>query len=430
MLVISVLLLLMGLGTVYVHRLPFTATMIYLGIGVLLGPVGWNVLHLHPLGYAWMFHRAAEITVVISLFTVGLKLRLSLGDRRWLPSLVLAFGSMTLTVGLITGIGVLGLGLPLGAAVLLGAILAPTDPVLASDVQLRHAGDRDELRLALSGEAGFNDGTAFPFVMLGLGLLGLHDLGAGGWRWWTIDVAWAITGGLGIGGALGYGTGRLILLLRLRRREAAALDEYLLLGLIGLAYGAAVKLHAYGFLAVFAAGVALRAVERRAGGVAPTEASQLYRPGAHSPDAASDPRLGPAYLAGAFLAFNQQLERILEVGMVLIVGAGLAFVGLPQPAAWFVAVLFLLVRPLAVLPVWWTRQFTRRQFAGVAWFGLRGIGSIYYVMYAVEHGLPPTLAEPLVALTFVTVAASIVVHGVSVTPLLSRPWRSQAKPSE
>lgn len=115
---------------------------------------------------------------------------------------------MIATVGMVTVLGVYGLGLSLGAAVLLGGILGPTDPVLASDVQVASASDRDRLRFALTGEAGLNDGTAFPFVMLGLGLLGHHDLGAFGWRWFAVDVASAITAGIAIGGVLGTAMGR------------------------------------------------------------------------------------------------------------------------------------------------------------------------------------------------------------------------------
>src|SRR5918997_185835 len=115
---------------------------------------------------------------------------------------------MAVTVGLVAVVGVYGLGLPVGAAVLLGAVLAPTDPVLASDVQVADPFDRDRLRFALTGEAGLNDGTAFPFVMLGLGLLGLHDLGELGWRWIVVDVGWASLGGLAVGGLLGTAVGR------------------------------------------------------------------------------------------------------------------------------------------------------------------------------------------------------------------------------
>ena len=144
---------------------------------------------------------------------------------------------------------------------LLGAILAPTDPVLASDVQVANPGDHDRLRFGLTGEGGLNDGTAFPFVMLGLGWLGLHELGEGGWRWWTVDVLWAVAGGLGLGYLLGTLVGRLIIYLRVRHREALGSDEFISLGLIALTYGLALLSLTYGFLAVFAAGLALRRID-------------------------------------------------------------------------------------------------------------------------------------------------------------------------
>ena len=415
-LLIGALLLLMGLGSAYVSRLPVTTAIIYLVVGVALGPLGWDAIHFDLQTDASAFLRAAEVTVVISLFAVGLKLRLPLRDKRWIPAVFMAFVSMTITVGLITLIGVQWLHLSLGAAVLLGGVLAPTDPVLASDVQVAHAGDRNELRLALSGEAGLNDGTAFPFVMLGLGLLGLHDLGASGWRWWAVDVAWATVGGLGVGAALGYCTGRLILYFRKQHREAVSLDEYLILGLIGMSYGLALKLHAYGFLAVFAAGVAVRAVERQLGSEAVKEEEKSLK---GHPTLRQKPELEPAAMAGAMLSFNEQIERILEVGMVLLVGAAIFAVGFAWEALWFAPLLFCVLRPSAVLPVALTRRFTTRQFAGVAWFGIRGIGSIYYLLYAIERGLPEDLATRLAALTLSVVGLSVLIHGFSVTPFLS-----------
>lgn len=416
-LMIGGVLLLMGIAAASVSRLPITPSLVYLGIGVALGPLGWNVAPFDPLVYPDLFYRGAEIAVIISLFTVGLKLRLPLSDRRWAPTLMLAFGSMTLTVGFVTVLAVWGIGLPLGAAVLLGAILAPTDPVLASEVQLKHPGDRDLLRRALSGEGGLNDGTAFPFVMLGLGLLGLHNLGAHAWRWWLIDVAWAIAGGLAIGSMLGFGAGKLIITLRRRQREVVALDGLLLLGLIGVSYGLAITAHSYGFLAVFAAGVAVRAVERRQGGPEYRAVDAALARGATETQLLADPKLAPAFLASGMLSLNAQLEQILEVGMVLIVGAALFWVGVPVVALWFVPLLFLVVRPLAVIPVWWTAKFTRAQMGGIAWFGIRGIGSIYYLMFAIDHGITAEHARILGSVTFTVVAASIVVHGISATPL-------------
>lgn len=160
---------------------------------------------------------------LLSLFTSGMKMRLGLHDRRWFPPPRLALGSMVATVVLITAAGVWLLGLPLGVAVLLGGILAPTDPVLATEVQVDNATDRDQLRFALTGEGGLNDGTAFPVVMLGLGLLGVHDLGALGWRWMVEDVLWATSAGIAIGAVLGTGLGRLVLHLRHRHRHHEAI---------------------------------------------------------------------------------------------------------------------------------------------------------------------------------------------------------------
>src|ERR671912_424271 len=157
-----------------IQRLPLTTALIYLCIGWLLGPEVLGLLALDALNHGALLERLTEIVVIVSLFSVGLKLRVPIRDRRWRTAFVLAFGSMTLTVALVTIAGVYLLGLPVGGAVLLGAVMAPTDPVLASDVQVGDPFDRDPLRFSLTGEAGLNDGTAFPFVMLGLGLLHRH----------------------------------------------------------------------------------------------------------------------------------------------------------------------------------------------------------------------------------------------------------------
>lgn len=409
------LLVLIALASSTIERLPLTTTLLYLGVGVVLGPVGFKAVFFDPIARAPLLERLAELAVIISLFTAGLKLRVSFTDRRWVAPIRLAFVSMALTVGLIAAIGVFGLGLSLGAAVLLGAILAPTDPVLASEVQVENAADRDKLRFSLTGEAGFNDGTAFPFVMLGLGLMGLHEIGDWGWRWLAVDLVWATVGGLAIGTALGTAVGNLVLYLRREHKESFGLDEFLAIGLIGLSYGAAILAHTYGFLAVFAAGLALRAVERRQTGEL---ATVPFPTGRKKEELATHPSKSPAYLAEAVLGFNEQVGRITEVALVLIVGAVVAPRFLSPQALWFVPVLLLLVRPLAVnlglpgLPI------DRQQRAMMSWFGIRGIGSLYYLFHAIGHGLPDDTAHELTALTLSTVAVSVVVHGVSVTPLM------------
>lgn len=175
-LVAGLLFVAMALGGSVLKRLPLTTSLLYLAVGLAIGPHGLALLDAHPVTESAVVERVAEVAMIVSLFTAGLKLRVDWRDPRWGLPIRLAFGSMAVTVGLIALAGVSGLGLSLGEAILLGAILAPTDPVLASDVQVADPRDQDRLRFALTGEAGLNDGTAFPFVMLGLGLLGYHEL--------------------------------------------------------------------------------------------------------------------------------------------------------------------------------------------------------------------------------------------------------------
>lgn len=405
-----------------VQRLPVTPAIVYLVVGAALGPLWANALKVSPIADARWVERGVEFAVIISLFTVGLKLRLPVWSRELLPAICLATISMALTVGLITVTGVFLLGLPWAAALLLGGILAPTDPVLASDVQVRHARDRDKVRLALSVEAGLNDGAAFPFVVLGLALLAGTDVGVGGWRWWAHDVFWAIGAGLVVGWFLGYGLGKLMLRFQMRRKTPVAFGEYLVLGLIAVSYGAALAIDGYGFLAVFAAGVALRAVERQASPSGRKFDRLVEQAGDPTPSSAlaANPHTAPAYFAGALLATNEQVEHLLEMAVVLLTGAMLFVLPIPAAAWGFGLLLFLVIRPLSALPVLATGKFSVGEFAALGWFGIRGVGSIYYVMYALRHGLPSEIAETLVALTLSVVALSIVVHGTSVTPLLRR----------
>ena len=264
--VVGLLFVVMALAGSVLKRLPLSTSMLYLAAGAALGPLGAGLLHVDVYAQSQLWERVTEIAVVVSLFAAGLKLRMPFSDRGWMLPVRLATVSMLVTIGLVSLAGVYLMGLSPGAAILLGAILAPTDPVLASEVQVTDPADGDRLRFGLTGEAGLNDGTAFPFVMLGLGLLGVHDLGANGWRWIAIDLLWAVAAGLATGSVLGTLVGRLVLYLRKTHREAVGLDDFLALGLIALSYGVALLVMGYGFLAVFAAGLALRRIERKAAG--------------------------------------------------------------------------------------------------------------------------------------------------------------------
>lgn len=418
-LVIGVLLMTMALAGSLLKRLPVSASMLYLAVGYGLGTAGWGLMTPDPHRTPVILEGIAEIALLISLFSVGLKLGLPFSSKQWRLPLRLAFVSMALTVAMIAAAACYGLGLPLGAAVLLGGILAPTDPVLAGDVQVAEARDRDRLRFSLSGEGGLNDGAAFPLVMLGLGLLGLHDLGTAGWRWLAIDVVWSLAGGLVVGMVLGTLIGKLVVYLRTRHQEAVGLDEFLALGLVALAYGSAQLVWASGFLAVFAAGLALQRVkEDSATRTAPQDGpAGLQDPAAHLA-VATHPELAGAYMMQAVRGFNTQLERVAEMVVVLMVGAMLPYASSDGSAIAFLVVLFLILRPLSVWLGLAGASVSTEQRLLISWFGIRGIGSIYYLLFALNHGLRGALADRTISLTLMAVAVSIVVHGISVTPLM------------
>lgn len=410
-LLIGALLVTMVLAGTLIGRLPLTGAMVYLALGWLLGPSMADVLRPDPIEHAALLERVAEVALLIALFAVGMQLGVPVRDRRWRLPLRLAFVSMAVTVAMVTVVGVWWVGLPLGAAILLGGILAPTDPVLASGVPAEQGARPDRLGFSLAGEGGLNDGAAFPFVMLGLGLLGAHDLGPALLRWWTVDLLWATLGGTAIGAALGAVTGRLVVHLRSRHGEAGGRDEFLGLGLVAMAYGVAQLCLASGFLSVFAAGLALQRVrERPPAGVAAASAE---------PSHASDMR-------DSVKSFNEQLERLAELAVVLVVGAMLAYAK-PLPAVWwFVPLMLAVLRPLSVAVSLPGEGLSMPQRAMVTWFGIRGIGSVFYLLLALRHGVPAAVAETLISLTLWTVAASIVVHGISAEPLMRRYLASRA----
>jgi len=413
--IVGLLLIAMTLAGSFIARLPLSAAMLYLGAGVAIGPLGLGLVRLDAIRNVVLLERLTEVAVLISLFTAGMKLELPLKDWRWRIPVQLATLSMLVTVGAITALGVWGLGLPLGAAVLLGAILAPTDPVLASDVQVSNPGDRDRLRFGLTGEGGLNDGTAFPFVMLGLGLLGLHELGEGGWRWWAVDVLWAVAGGLALGYLMGTLVGRAIIYLRMRHREALGSDEFIALGLIALTYGLALLSQTYGFLAVFAAGLALRRIDEAKPQPLPDPAPALSPAEREATGAEA-----PAHMMNAVQRFNSQLESFVEVGIVLAVGVLLASVHFHRDVLWFIPVLFLVIRPLAVYVGLLGTPVRGAQRRLMGWFGIRGIGSLYYLLYAISHDIEKALAQRLLSITLAVVVASVIAHGISVTPLMKR----------
>lgn len=417
---IGILMLARGMASTTLSRLPVTSAIVYLCVGLALGPTVLNLFSFDPIDQSHLLETLTEIAVLVSLFSAGVKMPVPIRWPRWAPAVRLAWLSMSISVAVVAAFTYYALGLPLGAGVLLGAILAPTDPVLATDVQVRHPDDRDELRFTLTCEAGMNDGSAFPFVMLGLGLLGVHELGDYGMRWLGVEVIWATLGAILIGALGGYAVGRLGWFLRGNDSKHEVLDDLVGLGLIAVVYGLTLVCMAWGFLAVFAAGVALRHTELRLSGAHKDRQGLLVHEG--SP---SDPKSQedvPMSVSAESLVFKEHLERLSELTLVLLLGGMVALQDWTWQNGLTALFLFAVARPVSVFLGLLGSGRSLRVKSIIGWFGVRGIGSLYYLMYAINHGLSVDLARELSQITIAVIMLSIFVHGISVKPLLDRFW--------
>jgi sodium/hydrogen antiporter len=378
---------------------PFSAAIVYLGVGVLVG------LLLRAFGFAWyepiddaeLFSRAAEFAVIVSLFGAGMKLDRALTWANWRTTVLLLVVAMPLTI---LGVAVLGawlIGMTLASAILLGAVLAPTDPVLAEDIQVGGPMDdepEDEARFSITAEAGLNDGLAFPFVMLALFAYerGIGSIDEWWLEWLAADLVFAVVAGVVIGAL----AGRLIAAFTYRVIDrgwlANPFDAFVAIGAIFAVYGATELTEGYGFLAVFAAGVAFRRYE---------EGHEVNR------------RLHEV---------TQVVEKLAELSVLLLLGSvlpigGVLELGWPVLAA--ALGLVFVVRPLAVLVSLVPSGLPWRQRLFVAWFGIRGIGSIYYLGFAFA-ALTPLDARPLFSVVAVAIIVSVVLHGLSAAMLTRR----------
>ncbi|NWD64401.1 sodium:proton antiporter [Pseudomonas sp. IPO3774] len=441
MAVLGAVLLTLALTSSYLRWMPVTTSAVCLLLGVGIGPLGMDLLHLDIKASAsWMEH-LTEVAVLFSLFVSGLKLRLPLKHRTWRIAFGMAGPVMLLTIlGTCLVLHWL-LGLSWGVSLLVGAILAPTDPVLAGLVQVNNAQDYDALRFGLSGEAGLNDGTAFPFVIFAL-IFMQHGGFDGDWLggWVLKNLLWAVPAGLLVGYWMGRGIGRVTLKMRITNADSTlSPNDYLTLALIALAYVVAEAIGGYGFLSVFAAGLGLRQAEFKSTGNSQTPAEHLAQPVVGhmevEPEHAlhgdvgqlQDTQIAAGVMMGDMLAFGGLVERSMEVFLVTLLGVVLIS-HWDWRALAVGAVLFCVIRPLSVLSIPWGSLLNRHQRGLVGWFGIRGIGSIYYLFYAINHGLVGTSSAVAVNLTLSVIALSIVVHGLSTQPMLA--WyerRAQAQ---
>ena len=431
--VLGAVLLTLALTSSYLRWMPVTTSAVCLVLGIAIGPAGLGMLRLDIKEAAFWIEHLTEVAVLFSLFVCGLKLRPPLRDRRWRVAFVLAGPVMVLTIVGVCLLLHFAFGLAWGPSLLIGAILAPTDPVLASLVQVNDAKDDDPVRFGLSGEAGLNDGIAFPFVILGLLLLQQNgSFGSGLDDWFFKRLLWGVPAGLLTGYWMGRGIGHLTLFMRIKNADSTfSPNDYLALALIALAYVMAETIGGYGFLSVFAAGLGLRRAEVRTSSDAHTPAEHLVQAVVGhqhvEPEAAvlgnvehlEDTQVAAGIMMGDMLSFGSLVERAMEVFLVTLLG--IVLIAHWDWRALLVAlVLFGMIRPLTVWLMPWGSLLNGPQRWLIGWFGIRGIGSFYYLFYALNHDLLPSVATVCADLTLSVVALSILVHGISTQPMLAR----------
>lgn len=374
--------------------LPMTLPIVCVGLGALL--FSSNVFSIDPSPRTWdtLTERMAELVVIVSLMGAGLKLDRPLGWRRWGTTWRLLAIAMPLTIAATAWLGMIGLGFPLALALLFGASMAPTDPVLASDVQVGPPGkgDGDEVRFGLTSEAGLNDALAFPFVHLAIliaagGISGAAAIG----EWFGLYVVWKLLAGLGMGVLVGRAMGFLIFSSH-RGGLSRHGDGLVALAATLIAYAATELAQGYGFLAVFVCALTIRARERH----------HEFHDELHH--------------------FSDQIERLLMLLLLVLFGGALAR-GLLDALTWQDALvclaILLLVRPLAGVLAMAGSPHPLRERWLLAFLGIRGIGSIYYVAYGINHGRFGD-SERLWAAVGFLILASIVIHGLSSDALLRR----------
>lgn len=389
-------------------RAPVSMPMVFLGVGAL----AFLVIDLpdpDPLRHGALVLHLAELCVLVSLMGAGLALNRPVGRRAWATTWRLLGIAMPLTIVAVVllGWGVLGFGL--AGAVLLAAALAPTDPVLATEVQVAEPtenpeSDEDEARFALTSEAGLNDGLAFPFTYAAIAI-SIAGAAPAGWvpEWLFVDVVWRLAAGLAIGVLVGWALRKLFFAAPSEKfRLAKHAEGFVALAATFLAYGVAELVEGYGFVAVFVCACTIRAGERSHG----------YHRVLHQ--------------------YVEQTERLLTVLIIFLLG-GAVVTGLLAGTTWLevlvAAVILLVVRPLAGVAALAGGRTGPRERVVIAFFGVRGVGSIFYVAYGLESGqfLEEGALWRVVALV---VVGSVIVHGISAGPAMTLLDRRRARAAE
>lgn len=380
-----------------IRHAPISLPMVFLAAGAVAFSVIGALPDPDPRQHLGFTLHLTEVCVIISLMGAGLALNRPVSWRRWSTTWRLLGIAMPLTMLAAALLGSALLGFGVAAAALLAAAVAPTDPVLATEVQVAEPTEEpdqidDEARFALTSEAGLNDGLAFPFVYAAIAI-SLVGPAPTDWfaHWFALDVLWRLSAGILAGLAVGWLLRTLIFGARSRRlRLAHSTEGFVALAATFLTYGFTELINGYGFVAVFVCACTIRAGER----------SHSYHQVLHQ--------------------YVEQLERLLTVAILILLG-GVAVSGLLTGLRWqevLVALLLILVvRPVSGLIGLARGKTGPRERRVIAFFGVRGIGSLFYIAYAVTHGDFPE-QDALWRVICLVVIGSVLVHGVTAAPVM------------
>lgn len=375
-------------------RLPLSVPIIFIAIGWALFALPFTATPPLPLDFPEVTERVTEFVVIIALMGAGLKIDRIFNVKHWSVTFLLLGVTMPISILMMILFGQWWLGLPLSTALLLASALAPTDPVLASDVQVGppRTGEEDEVRFSLTSEAGLNDGFAFPFVHLAIILSTVANEPGRTWvvEWFTYRVLWEVGFGVLAGWAIGRAFGWVTFHMPISSRLERTGDGFIALAATFVSYGVTEILHCYGFLAVFITALTFRHSHREHG----------FHDEMH--------------------AFIEQVERVTMMALLLIFGGALAG-GILSGIGWyewvFAGVLVLVIRPLAGIIGLARSSLALRDKWLISFFGIRGVGTFYYLAYGLNHGKFVDGGR-LWTIVSVIVLFSILLHGVTVTPLM------------
>lgn len=385
-------------------RTGISYSIIYVLLGVILYALfpGKLPSPLPQLNEELTMH-VTEMVVIISLMGVGIKLDRSFSLKNWSSPLKLIFIAMMLCILTASFIGYEFFSFDVASAVLLGAVLSPTDPVLASDVQVGPPNEKikSETKFALTSEAGLNDGMAFPFTWLAITLAVMaNGKSTSILNWFEYDLIYKIIAAIALGYLSGKAVGFIIFKASKKYNFLKTRDGFLALSLTLLVYGVTELLHGYGFVAVFICSVTLRHYEK----------GSHYHEDLHS--------------------FTDQIERLL-VGIILILFGGSLVSGILHALTWkmvaFTIVFIFVIRPVSGYISLFSSKIDIREKLAISFFGIRGMGSIFYVAFAFRE-IHFNHEEELWSIVAFTILISILVHGFTAVPIMN--YLKKSIPSE